>query len=468
MLKHKQHQTIVLTGTAVALGLAGIVGTTIPAQATGSEVKIDVNVRDTVSLAIYPHGDHTTEIDQLSLQDAIPGGDMVHNSLDLVVRTNVTTGYQLTMRDTDTDTDLAQVDGAGKIPTLESSVLATEFPSSRWGYAVGEYSDTLEFSGIPSATAETAALISKSISSLPNEGETTTVTFGARIGAELEPGQYEGSVMFTVVPELMPEPEPEPEKPAFFTIENMQDMTADVCASATTPTAEATLLDTDGTHAEDTNYVPRTTLTDTRDSKTYTVSKLADGNCWMSQDLNYVLSTSEPLTSEKSDLPEGTSWTPENDTQTSDGIEWNISSAATARSYTNGQRTLYNWKSAMGGSEASSSLVAHKSVCPRGWKISAGGYKGEYYNLFKAYGIKSDADGTTRIKKAPLNFNNTGRYSSSSFNTTYTGFYWETGSSASGGVTYLMTFMSVGSTNEVSASSSGSQRDGYAVRCLAR
>lgn len=205
MTKHKQTQKIAMASTAVALGLAGIVGMTVPTHAeAGAEVKIDVNVKDALSLAVYPHGDHTAEATQLSLGDAMPGGDLAHNSLDLVVKTNVGVGYQLTMRDTDDDTSLAQAGGDGKVLSLENPIKASAFPVDRWGYTIGEYSEDARFLGIPGYTAEPTALIAQNTSGLPNEGETTIITFGAKIGASLEPGVYEDTVMFTVSPELIP------------------------------------------------------------------------------------------------------------------------------------------------------------------------------------------------------------------------------------------------------------------------
>ncbi len=53
----------------------------------------------------------------------------------------------------------------------------------------------------------------------------------------------------------------------------MQDMNPSACDSQTTPAASATT-------------VPTKTLTDSRDGNKYTISKLADGNCWMTQNLS--------------------------------------------------------------------------------------------------------------------------------------------------------------------------------------
>ena len=80
-------------------------------------------------------------------------------------------------------------------------------------------------------------------------------------------------------------------------ISSMQEMTPEFCASVT--------MDSPGNTAR---------LKDERDGKYYWVAKLADGNCWMTQNLELDLSTSTPLTSELSDVT--SSWTPTSNTYT--------------------------------------------------------------------------------------------------------------------------------------------------------
>lgn len=50
----------------------------------------------------------------------------------------------------------------------------------------------------------------------------------------------------------------------------MQDMTSEICNNVTVPSEQSTA-----------------TLVDTRDNNTYTVAKLKDGKCWMTQNLRY-------------------------------------------------------------------------------------------------------------------------------------------------------------------------------------
>ena len=73
------------------------------------------------------------------------------------------------------------------------------------------------------------------------------------------------------------------------------------------------------------------TVIDKRDNESYTIQKLADGNCWMLDNLRTVDIT---LTSKDSNLPEGETYTiPKSDRNSFGGAD--RSSAASARCYRN-------------------------------------------------------------------------------------------------------------------------------------
>ncbi len=81
-----------------------------------------------------------------------------------------------------------------------------------------------------------------------------------------------------------------------FEIEYMQEMTPEICDASTTPVAFLA----DGSIN---TKVPETQLIDARDGSVYTVRKLADGNCWMTENLRLNLS-GRKLTSADTDIPE--------------------------------------------------------------------------------------------------------------------------------------------------------------------
>ena len=107
--------------------------------------------------------------------------------------------------------------------------------------------------------------------------------------------------------------------PSLHTITYMQEMTPEICANTTKPIgslATAGNDDWDGSHYGDSNYIPRKALIDSRDNKKYLVAKLADGECWMTQNLGLDLSTETTFTSSNTDLNTISSYTPARNTET--------------------------------------------------------------------------------------------------------------------------------------------------------
>lgn len=105
-----------------------------------------------------------------------------------------------------------------------------------------------------------------------------------------EQAEEDPSILISVIPVF-----DRPDK-TMFDIEYMQEMTPEICDASPTPVAflQDGSLNT---------AVPETHLTDARDGTSYTVRKLADGNCWMSENLRFNLG-GRTLTSEDTDIPE--------------------------------------------------------------------------------------------------------------------------------------------------------------------
>lgn len=137
-------------------------------------------------------------------------------------------------------------------------------------------------------------------------------------------------------------------------LESMQNMTPELCASW------------------DEGYTTR--MVDARDGKTYWVAKLADGNCWMTQNLELDLSTSKTLTSADTNIP--STWTPRASTTTT------ISgyNSDTGKSYNPGDKyyegtgsehyhvgNYYQWSAATAGYTGTSQST--QSICPKGWTL---------------------------------------------------------------------------------------------------
>ena len=289
--------------------------------------------------------------------------------------------------------------------------------------------------------------------------------------------------------------------PVFDGIQTMQEMTSTICADAAeNDTAQ---------------------LTDTRDGKKYWVAKLADGNCWMTQNLDLDLSTEEALTPEDSDVT--SSWMPTNNTLT-DGTKtttdntavwsWNLGdyvlttpnagtscgisgisdfgdctsvgfqSVSDMTPMTDGDATdvisgntynahyhvgnHYTWNAATAGKGGTiTSTNATDSICPKGWQLptSNNSNSGSFQALTNAYSISSNAAGSTALVSAPLYLVRSGGVASGSLRRAgYGGYYWSSTASYYASSAHLLGFYS----GRVDPSYSDDRYYGYSVRCLAR
>lgn len=122
------------------------------------------------------------------------------------------------------------------------------------------------------------------------------------------------------------------------------------------------------------------TLTDSRDNKTYTVKKLADSKCWMTQ--NLALTGPRTLTTIDSDVNSNFTL-PNIDTGT-----WcaDYSSACFNQSkvqYDSRYGAYYNWYTATAGEgvyETKNALTT-SSICPKNWRLPT---RGETNVLFRS------------------------------------------------------------------------------------
>ena len=236
----------------------------------------------------------------------------------------------------------------------------------------------------------------KDITTLPTAPELkTTVHFGAKVDTTLDSGRYKADILFTAVAH------PNPAKP-LHSISTMQQMTPEVCAATTTPLATTTQLDTDGSHHGDSDYVPTKILTDTRDNNTYTVSKLADGKCWMTQNLRIAGKTLTPADSDVT----------ANYTIPASSIS-GFSSWSTLNAYIdNNDDGFYTWYTATAGTDTQTLSTRGQnttvSICPKGWRLPTGGSSGEFQALYDNYNSSS------ALISSPVNFTLSGSVVSSS------------------------------------------------------
>ena len=177
------------------------------------------------------------------------------------------------------------------------------------------------------------------------------------------------------------------------------------------------------------------TLVDTRDGQLYTVAKLKDGKCWMTQNLRYQLSTTRALTPQDSDVQQN--WTPNRSTETTLSDVWNQDSEGykTVRSYYDSTKpehgTYYTHTAATAGTTASmnnSGDEATGSICPKGWRLpkvrntSTEPLNNDFYQMAKHY-VNSNMTWNTNSGYGHWN-NGTHNLLSSPQNLVYSGLRW--------------------------------------------
>ena len=140
---------------------------------------------------------------------------------------------------------------------------------------------------------------------------------------------------------------------------------------------------------------------DVRDNQYYGVIKLADGNCWLAEDLRLDLNyLQESISSENTNNPSSTFITQVNAGATSDWNTWNWCTDQTAAcydkiqylmytsSYSKKYAGFYNWYTATAGSRlySNGSGNATGDICPYGWHLPTGNNSGEFGKLSNALG----------------------------------------------------------------------------------
>lgn len=446
----------------------------------------------------------------------VSGGSFKSLPINISVTTNDPTGYQIYMSALD-GVDLTSSATTDKVTSITESATSSDMPVNTWGYSV----DNTTFHAIPAS--DNPALIAQVFERTQNS--LTTINYGVKVDNNLDMAKYTDTLVLTAVAYNAGRDEC---GDGFFCIEYMQDMTPEICAATPTPDPTAYEFTTIYMEDEDT-FIPRVTLTDKRDGKEYVVTKLADGNCWMHQNLEFQLDDSVALTNELTDLNSRESWTPGHSTsyveQPEDGDsffgppsnpEWDknaenkeYSTITKFKTYAldeNGwplrdesnypsyvrmewvQNMLYTWSAASAGGNMSTEKynTGADSICPRGWQLPNHKYT-DYYE--KGYEISDKSyeklidtykdTNASSVPTTPLNFTHTGLFSIyeqnpdgiiSIANPGRLWFYWANGSEYTDSIDYLLYedyyhSQYVGSLN---LSDYYGDMDGYAIRCVAR
>ena len=305
----------------------------------GGSTVITTNVSSIIAM--------NTSTEELVL-DAMPNS-FTHGSVNVNVSTNSQYGYTLALEDEDSNSNMAStVEGVSDAFTSNFTSGRTEdtMEANTWGYST----NATNYFKIP--TVGSPVGLRRTNTPMTEAQETTAVDFGVKVGM-ITAGSYKDTVRFTAYVNGNDGAPAAVEAGDSALVGNPKDgsMQDFSCSSLA--------------HIGDSIV-----LTDARDNNEYLIKKLADGRCWMTQNLRLANVT---LTSVDTNLPDGETWTlPASDIT---GFKAkNTNNVYIDPSY-GGYYTFYT-ATAGWGTDTVSSGNSPKDICPKGWHIPSGSSDG--------------------------------------------------------------------------------------------
>ena len=378
MQKNNKKHIFMLVG--IGLLSSALVSWANPVSATDLNYNIDVD--QTLSVTIPS--------DSLSLVLDPSAKPFDYKDLAISVETNNVTGYRLMMSadstsllKTNDDTKAIQT-----LPALDGGYTDDTFVANRWGYKIGDGNYIPFVSGAVVANGDTAV-----------NNDITNFRFATKIDFSQPSGEYKTTLNFTAVVNPIP---------TFY----MQNLDTKYCTTS-----------------------PMIAI-DKRDGEEYMIQRLADGRCWLLENMRL-----DPTDLELEDLEDNTNapnqlleyfmngggtmpnaimgvsdeWT--TSTNSNDAILYpkiytgNINKVPNI-TYGIGSGKVgvyYNYCAATAGTYCyegyNASGNAQYDICPTGWRLPTGDDEGEFNVLYEALG--SDSKAFKNALSTPL----TGRYS---------------------------------------------------------
>ncbi|MBR3180262.1 hypothetical protein IKF57_01900, partial [Candidatus Saccharibacteria bacterium] len=320
-----------------------------------------------------------------------------------------------------------------------------------------------EYTKVASFTPTTTELVSQG---------TIKSTYASYMSTNQHTGTYDGKVKYTLI---HPNDGTAPIIPGLLGITNMQDMTPEICT-------ESAIGD-------------EKQLIDSHDNKSYWVAKLADGGCWMTQNLDHDIDSTKTYTPNDTDIP--ANWTPDKSTYATGTTTWDTSTngngnnsqqsydpsnkiwdgVATSTNNINLDNMVqgtnqhyhlgnyYNFGAAVAMNDTSSYTTQYtdvnQSICPKGWMLPKSGNittAGSFQYLVNQYS-------GSNIWSAPLYFPLAGGWNGSSLGVAYGGSFRSSVVNWSS-TAYIMSGNYSGTVNP--AYGAPLRYNGSSVRCVAR
>ncbi|MBR6505648.1 hypothetical protein IKT18_02330 [Candidatus Saccharibacteria bacterium] len=335
--------------------------------------------------------------------------------------------------------------------------LVTDASASNWAMKLtavsGTYTPTmLSDNEGPFTSYHTIPSINTKVATRPNGTSASsssqfTATFAFGVSAAQAADTYVGKVKFTLVhPNFA---NPSGALPTISNLNYMQDFSSLSYAEYNNVLASMTLNQ-------------QYQLKDNRDGKIYYIAKLADGNVWMTQNLDHDIVTTEDFyTYANTDIGHGSmrdttaKWTASTATYATDDTTWNDTpdepesydpgdlcwNGVFASDYTGTLNAYtvacgedkkyhignyYNWTAAVAMNNSSfytaDTTDVNQSICPAGWRLPVPSGNESYNGLIATLNLTSSTSGN--VQNAPVNFVYGGIWVGSSANVGGSGGYW--------------------------------------------
>ena len=219
-------------------------------------------------------------------------GSFGSTNAKLVVSTSSNAGYQLYINTLDQTSAMTNVynNANSSITALTQPTVAGKFEANTWGYSI---SATKPDQNTTYYRVPTDSTIATETTAGGNSDE-LYLSFAANIDTTLPAGTYANTVAISAIA-----------NPAKITnlseLTYMQDMTSSICTN-TKGANNSHQQDATGSYVITPGNEVEKRLIDSRDGKEYWVAKLADGNCWMTQNLAYDLVKGKVLTPSDTDV----------------------------------------------------------------------------------------------------------------------------------------------------------------------
>lgn len=464
--------------------------------ASDEKVSVQADIPSAVSISFAPSSGSA------SLSPTTSAGQSAQINVLATVGVQNSGGYSVYVK-SNTQNLVGKNSSANVIPGISGTVTYDNLATNTWGYSANEGTAVPEGATYKalSVTGNGDKVAENTGNKVYSDRKQVMLSFAAKIGTDMPADTYQNTVTMSVVSS--------PLQTTLTDISEMQSMTTAICeASAMYETKQ---------------------LKDTRDGKYYWVSKLADGKCWMTQNLaldlenewpDASLSDYDTISTEYRPIPTATEVTADTiGTSNTSTRSWNlgeyvmaapnINSGCGAKHNTlgscpeqvvsvlgknassnpdffleNGTTTTsteydahytagnyYTWNTATAGTGGSiTSGQATGSICPKGWRLPITIGSNDFSNLISASG----SDTVEELTSAPYFLTENGVISvpSDLLATVGTyGSYWSSGT-YSGDTSYpnavRMLFIR-SSDNSVAPLGYSYQRYfGRSVRCIAR